>query len=122
MWGLWDMVSQEEQWDSYNEASDGIPVLESDSDESVRFLAESHSPSIQEPGIITRATTLALPTYSSSGSDTSSSLGKSLITNICIYMHSVYNMQFTRFSSAIVTSLLATFWALFWQKAYLLLL
>ena len=37
MWRLWDMDSQEEQpWDNNNEASDGIPVLASDSDESVK--------------------------------------------------------------------------------------
>ena len=63
-----------------NNASDGIPVLASDSDESVIFVAERPSSSVKGPGIIGRATTQTLPTFSSSGSDTSSSLGNSLIT------------------------------------------
>ena len=81
MWRLWDMDSQREQWwDTYNEASDGILILANDSDGSVIFVAERPSPSIQGPGIITRAATQALPTFSSSGSDTSSSLGKYLLS------------------------------------------
>ena len=82
MWRLWDTNTQEEQWDSFNEASDGISVLSSDSDKSVIFVTERPSPSIQGPGTIMRATTQPKPTFSSSGSDTSSSLGKSLISNI----------------------------------------
>ena len=39
MWRPWDMDSQEEQpWDNNNDASDGIPVLASDIDESVIFV------------------------------------------------------------------------------------
>ena len=78
----WDTDSQEEQQDSYILASDGVPVLASDSDGSVIFIVERPSSSVQGPGIIASATTQALPTFSSSGSDTSSSLGKSLIINI----------------------------------------
>ena len=84
MWTLLDVDSQEELQDSYDEAIDKIPVLASDSDESVIFVSERPSLSIQGPGIIMRATTQALPTFSSSGSDPLSSLGKSLITNIFI--------------------------------------
>ena len=40
------MDLQEEKWDNNNEASDGIPVLVSDSDESVIFVVEKPSPSI----------------------------------------------------------------------------
>ena len=77
MWRPWDMDSQGEQpWDNNNEASDGIPVLAHNSDESVIFVAERPSPSVQHPHIITRAATHALPTFSSSASDTSSSLGE----------------------------------------------
>ena len=77
------MDSQEEQcWDSYNEASDGIPVLASDSDEGIIFVVERPLSSIQGPDIITRVATQALPTFSSSGSDPSSSLGKCLLSNI----------------------------------------
>ena len=79
---LWDTDSQEEQWNIYNEASDGIPILASDSLEGVIFVVERPSPSVHGPGIIVRATTQALPTFSSSDSDTSSSLGKSLLSNI----------------------------------------
>ena len=73
------MDSQEEQpLDNNNEASDGIPVLASDSDseESVIFVVERPLPSIQHALIVTRAATHALPTISSSASDTSSSLGE----------------------------------------------
>ena len=76
------MDSQEEQQDNYNEASDGVSMLASDSDDSVIFVAERPSPSIQAPDIIVRATTHALPTFTSSGSDILSSLGMSLLSNI----------------------------------------
>ena len=77
MWRLWDTDSQEEQqWDNNNEASEGIPVLASDSDESVIFVVEKPLPSIQCPCIVARAAAHALPTFSSSSSDTSSSLGE----------------------------------------------
>ena len=82
MWRLWDTNSHGELQDSYNEARDGIPVLASDSKDSFIFAAERPSPSVPGPGIIVRATIQALPTFSSSGSDTLSMLGKSLITNI----------------------------------------
>ena len=72
----------EQQQDSCNEASDGIPVLTSDSEKSVIFVVEMPFPSIQGPGIMARAVTQALPTFSSSGSDTSSYLGKYLISII----------------------------------------
>ena len=46
MWRLCDMDSLKEQpWDNNNEASDGIPVLASDSDESVIFIVERPLPS-----------------------------------------------------------------------------
>ena len=71
------MDSQEEQqWDNSNDASEGIPVLASDSDESVIFVAKKPLPSIQHPCIVAQAATHALPTFSSSVSDTSSSLGE----------------------------------------------
>ena len=77
------MDSQEKQWqDSYNEASDGIPVLASDSDKSVILVAEGPLPSIQGPGVITRAATQVLSIFSSSGSDTSSSFGEYLLSII----------------------------------------
>ena len=82
MWRLWDVDSQEEQGHSYNKASDGIPILASDSDESVIFFAEWPSPSVQGPGIIMMANTHDLPTFSSSDSGTSLSFGKSLLSNI----------------------------------------
>ena len=59
MWTLWDTDSQEEWWDSYNETSDRILVLASDSDESVICVAERPLPSIQGLGIIARAATQA---------------------------------------------------------------
>ena len=57
MWRLWDTDSQQvqEHEDSDNNSSDGIPALASDSEESVIFIAEKPSPSIQGPHIITRA-------------------------------------------------------------------
>ena len=46
MWRPWDMESEEEQqWDK--SASEGIPVLASDSDDSIIFIAEKPLPLIQ---------------------------------------------------------------------------
>ena len=75
MWRPWDMDSQEEQqWD--NSTSERIPVLASDSDDNIVFVAKKPLPSIQQTWVVARATTDALPTFSSSASDTSSSLGE----------------------------------------------
>ena len=75
MWRPWDTKSQEEQqWDK--SASKGIPVLASDSDDSILFVAKKPLPSIQQPWVAGRASMGALPTFSSSVSDTSSSLGE----------------------------------------------
>ena len=75
------MDSQEEkQWDNNNDASEGIPVLASDSDESVIFVAKKPSLSVHHPHIVVKATTHALPTFSSSASDSSSSLGEYWLT------------------------------------------
>ena len=53
MWRPRDTDSQEEQqWDNNNEASDGNPVLASDSDESVIFVAERPSPCVQPPTLL----------------------------------------------------------------------
>ena len=77
MWRLWDTDSEEEQqWDNSNDASEGIPMLASDSDDSVIFVAKKPSPSIQCPHVVARAAAHALPTFSSSASDTSLSLGE----------------------------------------------
>ena len=77
MWRPWDTDSQEEQqWDKCNDTSEGIPVLASDDDECVIFVAEEPLPSVQHLCIIARAATHALPTFPSSTSDTSSSLGE----------------------------------------------
>ena len=65
---------EEQQWD--NSTSEGIPVLASDSDDSVIFIAKKPLPSIQQPWVVGRASAGALPTFSSSASDTSSSLGE----------------------------------------------
>ena len=71
------MDSQEEQpLDNNNEAIDGIPVLTSDSDKSVIFVVKRPLPSVQHPHIIARNATQALPTFSSSASDSCSSLGE----------------------------------------------
>ena len=76
MWRLWDIDSwEEQQWDNNNDASEGIPVLASDSNESVMFVAEKPLPSIQHPCIVVRVAVHAVPTFSSSASDISSSLG-----------------------------------------------
>ena len=69
-------VQEEQQWDNSNDTSERIPVLASDSDESVIFVAKKPLPSIQHPHIVAGAATHALPTFSSSASDTSSSLGE----------------------------------------------
>ena len=75
MWRPWDMESEEEQqWDK--SASEGIPVLASDSDNSIIFIAKKPLWSIQQPQVVARAGTDALPTFSSSASDTFSSLGE----------------------------------------------
>ena len=65
---------EEQQWDK--STSEGIPVLASDSDDSVIFIAEEPLLSIQQPHAVGRASMGALPTFSSSASDTSSSLGE----------------------------------------------
>ena len=71
------MDSQEEQqWDNSNDASEGISVLASDSEDSVIFVAKKALPSIQCPHIVARAAAHTLLTFSSSASDTSSSLGE----------------------------------------------
>ena len=73
MWRLWDTESEEEQqWDKG--ASEGIPVLASDSDDSIIFIAEKPLLSIQQPWVVGRASMGALPTFSSSATDISSSL------------------------------------------------
>ena len=53
--------------------SEGIPVLASNSDDSVIFVAKKPSPSIELPQVLCRARVGPLPTFSSSASDTSSS-------------------------------------------------
>ena len=79
MWRPWDTESEEEQqWDKSE--SEVIPVLASDSDDSIIFVAKKHSPVIEQPWIIWRAR--ALPTFSSLVSDTSSSLGEYWLINI----------------------------------------
>ena len=76
MWRLWDTESEEEQ-QLDKSASEGIPVLVSDSDDSVIFVAEHPSPSIlQPPWVFQRAKVGALPAFSILSSDTSSSLGE----------------------------------------------
>ena len=75
MWRPWDMESEEEQqWDK--SASKGIPVLASNSDDSITFIAKKPSPLIEQPQVVGRASTGALPTFSSSPSDTSSFLSE----------------------------------------------
>ena len=66
----WNTDSQQVQEHQYsdNEASDGIPVLASDSEESVIFIAEKQSPAIQGPHIITRARK-GLPTFFTSSGE-----------------------------------------------------
>ena len=113
---------EEQPWDNNNEASDGIPVLASDSDESVMFVVEGPLPSIQHPCMITRAATHALPTFSSSASDTSSSLCEywpsifSILINIFYWKHfSLVHID----KKFIIWYILFMF---FWQKAFLILL
>ena len=51
MWRLWDTESEEEQqWDKSE--SEGIPVLVSNSDDSLIFVAEKPSPLIEQPRVI----------------------------------------------------------------------
>ena len=51
MWRLWDTESEEEQqWDK--SASKGIPVLVSDSDDSIIFVAKKPSPLIEQPQVV----------------------------------------------------------------------
>ena len=69
----------------------------------VIFVMEKPSPSVQ--GHIIMRATQALPTFSSSFSDTSSSLGKYLLSNMVNSVSFVYNMQF----SGIGTALIVTF-------------
>ena len=79
MWRPWDMESEEEQqWDK--SASKGIPVLASDSDDSIIFIAKKPLLLIQQLWVVGRASVGALPTFSSSASDTSSSLGEYWLT------------------------------------------
>ena len=53
MWRPWDTESEEEQqWDK--SASEGIPVLASDSDDSVIFVAKKPLLSIQQPWVVGR--------------------------------------------------------------------
>ena len=79
MWRLWDTESEEEQqWDK--SVSNGIPVLASDSDDSIIFVAKKPSPLIEQPQVVWRARAGALPTFSSLASDTSSSLGEYWLT------------------------------------------
>ena len=75
MWRLWDTESEEEQqWDK--SASKGIPVLASNSDAIVIFIAKKPLLPIEQPQVVGRAREGALPTFSISASDTSSSLGE----------------------------------------------
>ena len=76
MWRQWGSDSQQVQEHHYsdNEASDGIAVLASDRKESVIFIAENVSGSIQGPWIIARASQ-GLLTFSTFSSDMSSLLG-----------------------------------------------
>ena len=75
MWRLWDTKSEEEQQGDKS-ASEEIPVLASDSDDSIIFIAKKPLPLTQQPWVVGRASAGALPTFSSSASDTSSSLGE----------------------------------------------
>ena len=73
MWRLWETESEEEQqWDK--SASKGIPVLASDSDDNVIFIAKKPLPPLIEwPWVVGRAITGVT-------SDTSSSLGEYWLT------------------------------------------
>ena len=83
MWRPWDSDSQQVQDYQYsnNESSDGLPVIASDNEETVIFIADRPSPAIQGPCISLRATQ-ALPTFLTSSSDTSSSVGRYVISNL----------------------------------------
>ena len=62
MWRLWDTESEEEQqWDK--SASEGIPVLASNSDDSIIFIAKKPLPLIEQPKVVGRASAGALPTF-----------------------------------------------------------
>ena len=51
MWRPWDTESEgEQQWDK--SASKGIPVLASNSDDSIIFVAKKPSPSIELPRVV----------------------------------------------------------------------
>ena len=73
-------VKRGTQWDKSD--SEVIPVLVSDSDDSIIFVAKNPSLVTEQPQIIQRARAGALPTFSSSASDTSSSLGEYRLINI----------------------------------------
>ena len=91
MWRLWDMESEEEQqWDK--SASKGIPVLANDSDDSITFVAEKPSPSIEQPQVVWRARAGAMHTFSSLASDTSSSLGEYWLT--IFFLINLININF----------------------------
>ena len=74
MWRPLASQKRNQQWDK--SVSEGIPVLASDSDDSIIFVAKKLSPSIEQPRVVQRARAGALPTFSSLASDTSSSLGE----------------------------------------------
>ena len=76
----WDAESEEEQqWDKI--ASEGIPVLASNSDDSIIFVAKKPLLlPIEWLQFVRRASMGALPTFSSLASDTSSSLGEYWLT------------------------------------------
>ena len=65
------MESEEEKWDK--SAREGIPVLASDRDENIIFVAKKPLLPLEQPQVVGRARVGALPTFSSSASDTSSS-------------------------------------------------
>ena len=75
MWRPWDTESEEEQ-QLDKSVSEGIPVLTSDRDDSVIFIAKNPSTSILQNRVFRRAKAGPLPTFSSLDSDTSSSLGE----------------------------------------------
>ena len=81
MWRLWDTESEEEQQLDKSD-SKVIHVLASNSDDSIIFVAKKPSLATEQPRIIQRARAGALPTFSSSASDTSSSLGEYRLINI----------------------------------------
>ena len=62
MWRLWDMESEEEQ-QQHKSASEGIPVLASDSDDSLIFVAKKPLPPLEWLQVVGRASVGALPTF-----------------------------------------------------------